>query len=791
MPPKKKTFLITTIIVIVIGLGIYFLLNLNFILGNDVLIKLSLDKEYVSLQNGGQTDLRMTISGLNNIFCTASCSFKFEDLSSGKIITNESYTLKSGNSISRDFKIDAPMKGEGSLLYRISTECSNKKTVLCPADKSKTERSVLIVERHELSSAERLLRNDLQQRIGYFETRIEGQKNLLRSLSSAFFNMEASSESSAISSGIISAGKNIEENLGSLQAIISSWNSSDYYDASSKAELLDLSVSNSAIQLNNLNNSLVNLTERHNKMVQEFNESKEILIGLSNSPTDSTATELVSDINRHNLLANSAENSSSLEEREDLADKAMESSKSAQKAVGEELRIRSVLKDVSTDINFDILCALSGNCVVHPAPSERSGQETVNLNLTCARQNEFAALAKGINESLKFNADQNSASALLAVEQGSISNYLSDVNSTAINGMEINNYLVARQNNSVGGPLQNKTTALKAFASREFETCATLAVSYPPVLGPHFYPIKINFTSDVVNVSALQVPAPICCSLGSCAQCCENGECSTSPEKYPVVLLHGHIVNDKLSAEHSLDAFDEMQYQLEKDGMINAGAVSLYTSQQVPQGAWGQVPSRFSIKGSYYFDSFLDQGSFVYIPMKSEGIDSYSVRVKDIIETVKYRTGSPKIILVGYSMGGLVARRYIQLFGTGNVDKLILIATPNNGIEGYVEDYCPIAGARSECDDMVVGSVFLRKLNSESLPSIPIFNIAGTGCNMGNELGDGIVLEKNAVLEGANNFIINGTCGGLGDSVHSRILRPAEMPAAYDIILKAIKGEPT
>ncbi|TAL57714.1 MAG: alpha/beta fold hydrolase, partial [Nanoarchaeota archaeon] len=646
--PKKKTFLITAVIFIIIGLGIYFLLNLNFILGNDVLIKLSVDKEYISLQNGGQTDLKMTISGLNNIFCTASCSLKFEDLSSGKIITNESYTLKSGNSISRNFKIDAPMNGEGSLLYRISTECSNEKTVFCPADRSRTERSVLIVERHELSSAEKLLRNDLQQRIGYFETRIEGQKNLLRSLSSAFFNMETSSESSAISLGIISAGKNIEENLGSLQTITSSWNSSDYYDASSKAELLDSSLSRSAVQLNNLNDSLVNLTERHNKMTQEFNESREILIDLSNSPTDSATAELISDINRHNLLANSAENSSSLEEREDLADKAMESSKSAQKAVGEELRIRSVLKDVSTDINFDILCALSGNCVVHPSPAERSEQEIADLNLTCA----------------------------------------------------------------------------------------TLAVSYPPVLGPHFYPIKINFTNDVVNVSTLPVPFPVCCSLGSCAQCCENSECSTSPEKYPIVLLHGHIVNDKLSAEHTLDAFDEMQYQLEKDGIINAGAVSLYTSQQVPQGVWGQVPSRFSIKGSYYFDSFLDQGSFVYIPMKSESIDSYSVRVKDIIETVKYRTGSPKVILVGYSMGGLVARRYIQLFGTGNVDRLILIATPNNGIEGYVEDYCPIAGARSECDDMVVGSVFLRKLNSESLPSIPIFNIVGTGCNMGSESGD-------------------------------------------------------
>ena len=46
---------------------------------------------------------------------------------------------------------------------------------------------------------------------------------------------------------------------------------------------------------------------------------------------------------------------------------------------------------------------------------------------------------------------------------------------------------------------------------------------------------------------------------------------------------------------------------------------------------------------------------------------------------IKTETGAKKVDIVAHSMGGLVARYYIQKSGTGDVGKLIMIGTPNHG----------------------------------------------------------------------------------------------------------------
>ena len=57
-----------------------------------------------------------------------------------------------------------------------------------------------------------------------------------------------------------------------------------------------------------------------------------------------------------------------------------------------------------------------------------------------------------------------------------------------------------------------------------------------------------------------------------------------------------------------------------------------------------------------------------------------AIDLKKKIDEVKAKTGSSKVDLIGHSMGGLVARQYIESDAyAGDVDQLIFLATPQLG----------------------------------------------------------------------------------------------------------------
>jgi len=61
-------------------------------------------------------------------------------------------------------------------------------------------------------------------------------------------------------------------------------------------------------------------------------------------------------------------------------------------------------------------------------------------------------------------------------------------------------------------------------------------------------------------------------------------------------------------------------------------------------------------------------------------IDVYAGQVAKRVEYILKTTGANKVILIGHSMGGLVARAYVQHFGGQNfVAKLITLGSPHHG----------------------------------------------------------------------------------------------------------------
>jgi triacylglycerol esterase/lipase EstA (alpha/beta hydrolase family) len=61
------------------------------------------------------------------------------------------------------------------------------------------------------------------------------------------------------------------------------------------------------------------------------------------------------------------------------------------------------------------------------------------------------------------------------------------------------------------------------------------------------------------------------------------------------------------------------------------------------------------------------------------GIDQFVPALHARIEEICRMTGQPKLIIVGHSMGGLVARAYLRDHGTARVARVITLGTPHRG----------------------------------------------------------------------------------------------------------------
>lgn len=81
------------------------------------------------------------------------------------------------------------------------------------------------------------------------------------------------------------------------------------------------------------------------------------------------------------------------------------------------------------------------------------------------------------------------------------------------------------------------------------------------------------------------------------------------------------------------------------------------------------------------------------------------------IDELRHRLGVNKVNLVGHSMGGIIARNYVQRRGGQNkVDRLIFLGTPHQGSKLTPFSFMPLGKL------LMPGSDFLRRLNSEPEP---------------------------------------------------------------------------
>jgi pimeloyl-ACP methyl ester carboxylesterase len=119
-------------------------------------------------------------------------------------------------------------------------------------------------------------------------------------------------------------------------------------------------------------------------------------------------------------------------------------------------------------------------------------------------------------------------------------------------------------------------------------------------------------------------------------------------------------------------------------------------------------------------------------------------RVGDGVNRLRVATGADRVHLVGHSMGGILARSYLQTSGTEWVANCVTIGAPHTGSQLAVFAVSRLGRA------LLPGSPLLAQLNTAPLPTgIKLTAIFSSDDNI-------IVPAENARFEGADNLEISG-----------------------------------
>ena len=100
-------------------------------------------------------------------------------------------------------------------------------------------------------------------------------------------------------------------------------------------------------------------------------------------------------------------------------------------------------------------------------------------------------------------------------------------------------------------------------------------------------------------------------------------------------------------------------------------------------------------------------------------IETFAVQVADTIAKIERDTGASQVVIVGHSMGGLVARSYLRAYGPAHVRRLVTIGTPYAGSRhAWLMSGAPLAQMRP-------GSAYLAALQTrvDAERAVPIVSI--------------------------------------------------------------------
>lgn len=755
MNKKIKVALLSFIIIFLIIGAFYTYRKLNLMIKEDVILEVDNNYASIWLKYGEVYEFEAKAEINNYWLCTAICEQRVIDIDTGFNLTNETFYVTNNKKKSVSAVV-TPRKGYGQSIYQYEIKCQNIPSSRCPAGNGTYVRKSTLIINHEPSDAQKgvitqtvYLFNNISHNTAYSERNIDNATNILYNVD---VNFPEQMKTEAIKySRILDNLKNSE------RQIINDWNNDDYERAHGKISSIYAQSNELLHNTSALMDNILSVIEKHNTIVRTHrnNLNKAIIIKEMLRYYPGAIAEFKNDamtglsvVNINTLKMNKLDNYDSLvreallesvtiDETINLFDSEIAETKHDYVDLYLADRLScNVIGCNATRMDYTLLSIddAKNRCVLYQniAPSffaaknmTKENREGYNGSLPIIDEEEKAYIAYLLNNMQVNDSSINSR----------IEHYISMLNATSLDNsiFSANNLIYYSLDFQ---PMIISLNNIAAYCSRaeqdfSFDTFSIYGQIIPEL-------------EQQVNVDTIGEPVHKCCAYGKCRQC-------GSDKKNPLILLHGHSFNQKNSAYQSTDIFNQLESMLSLKEYVSLGIWEPYADPK------NVIQTNVLFKPTYYITTYIDVLGTSTIQSKDESIEEYSERLKNTIDNIKLITGSDKVDIVAHSMGGLVTRRYIQKYGPGSIEHLILIGTPNNGITDRVYGACKLFGNEKECDEMHQGSVFMKKLNESYLmPKTSL--IIGRGCDMQGKDGDGVVTAESSRLGNYKTYYIEGNC---------------------------------
>ena len=126
------------------------------------------------------------------------------------------------------------------------------------------------------------------------------------------------------------------------------------------------------------------------------------------------------------------------------------------------------------------------------------------------------------------------------------------------------------------------------------------------------------------------------------------------------------------------------------------------------------------------------------------GIDALAARLADHIEEICRRSGAQQVVVVGHSMGGLVARACLRdPAARGRIARIVTVGTPHRG------SFLALWGPGRNALEMRRGSAWLAALNAGGDPPLPVVSLFSWHDNF-------VAPQDSSILPGAENVPLAG-----------------------------------
>lgn len=779
---KNIIFLISFLLLTFI---ITFLLNIS----SDIytyqspLIRINPEQLMLTLKNNEIKKVQFNISTTTSFLCRSSCEYDLIDRQTEKSITKGNFTLKKDQIAIINSNIQSPEIGTGKKIYNLEVTCKNKKDFLCYQTMQESKRSSFVILSHELTELEKEIKQNYKNSLLEAIDKINNLNNDYIQLYQNYnFIKKQLLESNDIDLKLPILNSRLEKSISFLNDSLQEWENQRYIylsnynmsDFSKDINNLDQEILLTNNDLKKLLNKQNNLTLSYNNLVNTFEDivDNRFYLELNSTPDNLTLKFQLLNQLLKNITFNVANN-----EYIDL------------ETYEYDIEILNKLLEDFLD-KYNNFITINKNNKIEILSQIKLNRNRINETIEIDETNICNSLLKIINDDSFFkyklkdnkiyfynNSYYNSTGNLITCDEVLES---CPFNTSEDKFILLNDSLYELNKTNIYINDFDEINNSYNLNCKKIREISNITYTTKKIIQ-----YNISKKNETIFEKELIEPTEQCCLYNQCSQCCYDEACRLETNSTPLLLIHGHSVLKSTPADAQINSFNDIIIRLIEDGYIDAGMIAYDEPSTKDDLEWSYFASPLVAKASYYYDTYYSLGSYIYVTRKDDNIDTYAIRLSEIIKNYKKKTGKDKIDLIAHSMGGLVVRRYLQIFGTDSTNNVILIATPNHGIDGRISFFCPLFGGSLECDDMQEDSIFLSKLNDPYyVPDLNITTISARGCVMkNNKEGDGVVSLNSSLLDYANSYIINGTCSDfLETSLHKDLLKIDKYPEVYEII---------